>query len=59
MVTPNFFVLIRKHVYTEEAQMQFVKWLYADHPEISDCGVTKGTGQYPAVNGTDDVDLIS
>lgn len=29
----------------------------ADHPEISDCGVTKGTGQYPAVNGTDDVDL--
>lgn len=31
----------------------------ADHPEISDCGVTKGTGQYPAVNGTDDVDLIS
>lgn len=31
----------------------------ADHPELSDCGVTKGTGQYPAVNGTDDVDLIS
>lgn len=31
----------------------------ADHPEISDCGVTKGTGQYSAVNGTDDVDLIS
>lgn len=31
----------------------------ADHPEISYCGVTKGTGQYHALNGTDDVDLIS
>lgn len=31
----------------------------ADHPEISDCGVTKGTGQYHSLNGTDDVDLIS
>lgn len=59
MVTPNFFVLIRKHVYTEEAQMQFVKWLYNLLTILKYCGVTKGTGQYPAVNGTDDVDLIS
>lgn len=48
-------------MYTEEAQMQICEMVIqrADHPEISDCGVTKGTGQYHSLNGTDDVDLIS